>query len=539
MALSNNTIKNKLLTANEVTDKPTYNVPQPTKTKGTKAVIGEGTYTVKDKNGNIISSTTGYVPKNTTPVTTKSNTTNSPTKDWTAYGTQNVGDLMNDVYNNFDYSTRDNTNKAIQQYMDLFDYDENSLRRKFNAATMAEYAAKRAANQEAQAAYGRDVATAGNTLSDTLSKTLSNAVAKGYSRGALAAQQQAAMLGLQETTAADATKLAQERQQLAYDEATAIAKNAEEAEALAQSRIAQLASNALNQYTADSAVEQSLYYGGASGTANAYGTSKAAQASYHDTDVDAQTANNEVRANVLNTLFNSPAGTLDVGVTNAILKSLGMTDKEANDWLISRDASQLNTTYSHNNNNNYSYSDYGSYGSYGGSSGSYGGSSYYSGGSNGSSSNSNNANTYAQALTENGAWTKTQADYIINNSPKTNASAYQSILEAKGATPTQARNIMKAVNEGSAVFRIEKASGSLVLSVNKNKYTSKEAKEKFGGCVPVIIQNDKLNAQLFSKPKSKTTTTTSKKSTTTKPNTTNTKKSNTINNIVSKMNLHI
>ena len=295
----------------------------------TRFVNGRSVY--MDGNGKVLGDVNG--PAAISDPRTSTNNSNN----WNAYGTQNTGALMNGVYGNFDYGARDNTRKAIEQYMGLFDYDEAALRDKFNAATRAEYASKRAANQQAQAQYGRDVALAGTTLSDTLSKSLSNAVANGYSRGALAAQQQAAMLGLQETTAADAAALVQEQQQLAYDEAAALTKNTVEAEALAQSRIAQLAQNALNQYTADAAIEQAMYYGAASGLANAYSGVKGAQASFHDTDVNAQLAREESLMNAFDIATSNPANIINLPGGAAYIQECEAngTQPTAMGWLMS------------------------------------------------------------------------------------------------------------------------------------------------------------------------------------------------------------
>lgn len=107
--------------------------------------------------------------------------------------------------------------------------DENSIRKKFDRATAAEYDLKDKEFEQSELAFLNNVSATGNTSLDMIRKANAQAIATGASRGMLAANELSATLGLQDLSVENSTKLAQDRQNLGKAEAEAYSRNALEA----------------------------------------------------------------------------------------------------------------------------------------------------------------------------------------------------------------------------------------------------------------------------------------------------------------------
>ena len=182
------------------------------------------------------------------------------------------------------WSTKNPTEPTIRtaDYMSAlaggYNFDENKIRRMFDAATQKEYAAKRAANANAQNQYAGNVGGYINTLSDTMRQSLNKAVATGGSRGLAAAEAMQAAQDATLQTSEQANNLALERMQLDYDEAEAYAKNVKDAEALSMERKAAALTQALQlgqidaqTYAAEMGALGNYYYSGDAARQNFYG----------------------------------------------------------------------------------------------------------------------------------------------------------------------------------------------------------------------------------------------------------------------------
>lgn len=107
--------------------------------------------------------------------------------------------------------------------------DENSIRKKFDRATAAEYDLKDKEFEQSELAFLNNVGATGSTTLDMMRKANAQAVATGASRGMLAANELSAALGLQDLSVENSTKLAQDRQNLGKAKAEAYSRNALEA----------------------------------------------------------------------------------------------------------------------------------------------------------------------------------------------------------------------------------------------------------------------------------------------------------------------
>lgn len=105
-------------------------------------------------------------------------------------------------------------------------YDQDYIRKLLDDATAAEYNAKRQEFAATEHGYYNQLYDAQNTALDTIRASNSAAVASGASKGMAAAQQLAAILGLQQESVGAATDLANQRNELAAKEAAAYSANA-------------------------------------------------------------------------------------------------------------------------------------------------------------------------------------------------------------------------------------------------------------------------------------------------------------------------
>lgn len=105
-------------------------------------------------------------------------------------------------------------------------YEQDYIRRLLDAATAAEYNAKRQEFAATERGYYDQLYDAQSTALDTIRANNSAAVASGASKGMAAAQQLAAVLGLQQESVGAATDLANQRNELAAKEAAAYSANA-------------------------------------------------------------------------------------------------------------------------------------------------------------------------------------------------------------------------------------------------------------------------------------------------------------------------
>ena len=105
-------------------------------------------------------------------------------------------------------------------------YDQDYIQKLLDDATAAEYNAKRQEFAATEHGYYNQLYDAQNTALDTIRASNSAAVASGASKGMAAAQQLAAILGLQQESVGAATDLANQRNELAAKEAAAYSANA-------------------------------------------------------------------------------------------------------------------------------------------------------------------------------------------------------------------------------------------------------------------------------------------------------------------------
>ena len=105
-------------------------------------------------------------------------------------------------------------------------YNQDYIQKLLDDATAAEYNAKRQEFAATERGYYDQLYDAQSTALDTIRANNSAAVASGASKGMAAAQQLAAVLGLQQESVGAATDLANQRNELAAKEAAAYSANA-------------------------------------------------------------------------------------------------------------------------------------------------------------------------------------------------------------------------------------------------------------------------------------------------------------------------
>ncbi|NLT47132.1 MAG: hypothetical protein GXX92_01840 [Clostridiales bacterium] len=130
-------------------------------------------------------------------------------------------------------------------------YDEDAILSKFNKATEKEYAAKRKEYEQTEDEFYNRLFGTQSTALDTIRRANSSAITTGASRGFQAASEIAAMLGLQQESVDDSTKLAQARTNLVDKEAEAYTKNVVDALTTANTLKQALATIGADLYAAD------------------------------------------------------------------------------------------------------------------------------------------------------------------------------------------------------------------------------------------------------------------------------------------------
>ena len=130
-------------------------------------------------------------------------------------------------------------------------FDEDAIRKKFDKATKAEYELKRKEYEQTEDQfYNRLLGTQGTAL-DTIRRANASAISSGAAKGMQAANEISAILGLQQESVDDSTKLAQARNNLVDAEAAAYAKNVVDALNTANQIKLALGTLASNIYSAD------------------------------------------------------------------------------------------------------------------------------------------------------------------------------------------------------------------------------------------------------------------------------------------------
>jgi len=130
-------------------------------------------------------------------------------------------------------------------------FDEDAIRRKFDKATQAEYALKRKEYEQTEDQFYNRLFGTQSTALDTIRRANASAISSGAAKGMQAANELSAILGLQQESVDDSTRLAQARYNLTDAEAAAYAKNV--VDALAKANEIKLALGTLgsNIYAAD------------------------------------------------------------------------------------------------------------------------------------------------------------------------------------------------------------------------------------------------------------------------------------------------
>ena len=146
-------------------------------------------------------------------------------------------------------------NRAVLAGLDMGDkyniqYDQNYIRDLLDTATQAEYNRKRQEFAATENKFYNELYDTQDAALNAIRASNSAAVATGATKGMAAAQQLAAILGLEQTSVESATDLANQRNELMAQEAAAYAKNA---------NTALDTSNALKQAIAEAALTKYGY----------------------------------------------------------------------------------------------------------------------------------------------------------------------------------------------------------------------------------------------------------------------------------------
>lgn len=146
-----------------------------------------------------------------------------------------------------------NQNPSVKKYYDYANQtiDEQAILDKYNAATLAQFAAQREQNRQTENAFYNQMYNTQKTAMDTIRKANADAVATGASRGVQAANELSALLGLQQESVASATELAQTSRQTAQEETAAVLENVLNAYTQAQQERAQLVSQSIESASID------------------------------------------------------------------------------------------------------------------------------------------------------------------------------------------------------------------------------------------------------------------------------------------------
>lgn len=119
------------------------------------------------------------------------------------------------------------TSPSVKKYVDYSQQqvDEQAILDKYNAATVAQYNLQREQNRAAENQFYNKMYNTQKTAMDTIRQSNAAAVASGASRGVQAANELAAILGLQQESVQGATEIAQANRQTAQEETAAVLEN--------------------------------------------------------------------------------------------------------------------------------------------------------------------------------------------------------------------------------------------------------------------------------------------------------------------------
>lgn len=178
--------------------------------------------------------------------------------------------------------------RSARELGNLFDikYDMDAIRQIYDNATEAKYNLLRKELQQGENTFYSNQANANATLLDTLKKATSSAIATGASRGLASAEQLGLMMEQQQSIVDEATKIAQERANMADKIAQEKAENIVNAMEYSDELKRALAGVSSNVYSADAQYDVGLL--------DFYSKLKEVEAALYNTD-----AQKEINANSL------------------------------------------------------------------------------------------------------------------------------------------------------------------------------------------------------------------------------------------------
>ena len=145
------------------------------------------------------------------------------------------------------------TSPSVKKYVDYAQQqvDEQAILDKYNAATVAQYNLQREQNRAAENQFYNQMYNTQRTAMDTIRQSNAAAVASGASRGVQAANELAAILGLQQESVQGATEIAQANRQTAQEETAAVLENVLAAYQQASQERAQLVQQGIESASVD------------------------------------------------------------------------------------------------------------------------------------------------------------------------------------------------------------------------------------------------------------------------------------------------
>ena len=150
------------------------------------------------------------------------------------------------------------TDPRVKEYVDYAarQVDEQAILDKYNAATLAQFAAQREQNRIAENKFYNQMYNTQKTAMDTIRQSNAAAVSSGASRGVQAANELSALLGLEQESVASATELAQANRQTAQEETAAVLENVLNAYQQASQERSQLVTQAIEAASLDATEAQ-------------------------------------------------------------------------------------------------------------------------------------------------------------------------------------------------------------------------------------------------------------------------------------------
>lgn len=132
----------------------------------------------------------------------------------------------------FSYTPTNAQLKGAAELSSLYgniDYDEASIKKKFDTATNDAYKVKQKEYQQAENAYYDQMANQQFSTVDAIRRANAQAIASGATKGMQAANELSSVLGLQQEAATGATTLATDRQKIIDEHVAALSQNAVDA----------------------------------------------------------------------------------------------------------------------------------------------------------------------------------------------------------------------------------------------------------------------------------------------------------------------